>query len=142
MDPAVVKYIGGVPSTEQQCWARITGYLGHWEFKGYGYWAIEEMMTGHYAGCVGFADFKRSRDPRFVGKPEMGWALAPSMQGKGYGSECLALALQWGSENLQEETVFCMIHKDHQRSLSLAQKVGFREASRDDEAVSLFLTIK
>lgn len=49
-DPEVVKYIGGIPSTQERCWTRILSYIGHWQLMGFGYWAMEEKLTGHFIG--------------------------------------------------------------------------------------------
>jgi len=58
-DPIVTRFIGGKPSTQQQTWARVLGYVGHWSLLGFGYWAIEEKASGRFIGEIGFADFKR-----------------------------------------------------------------------------------
>jgi hypothetical protein len=73
-DPAVTRFIGGVPSTKQQTWSRLLAYVGHWPIMGFGYWAIEERTTGEFAGEIGFADFKRDTIPAMKDVPELGFA--------------------------------------------------------------------
>ncbi len=58
-DPDVTRFIGGVPSTEQQVWSRMLSYAGHWSLPGFGYWAVEEAASGAFIGELGFANFKR-----------------------------------------------------------------------------------
>ena len=82
-DPDVVRFIGGRPFTEEECWTRLLRYVGHWAAMGYGFWAIREKATGRFVGEVGFADFRRELDPPFGDTPEMGWALNAWAQGKG-----------------------------------------------------------
>src|ERR1035438_3628171 len=55
----VVRYIGGKPLTSEDVWARLLRYVGHWQWMGFGFWAIEEKATGAFAGDTGFAEFKR-----------------------------------------------------------------------------------
>ena len=39
-DPAVVKYIGGTPSSREASWSRLLRYPGHWQMLGFGYWIL------------------------------------------------------------------------------------------------------
>ena len=45
-DPAVVRYTIGSPSPLQKTWLRVLAYRGHWAMLGYGYWAVEEKVSG------------------------------------------------------------------------------------------------
>jgi RimJ/RimL family protein N-acetyltransferase len=83
-DPEVVHYIGGKPLTREDVWARLLRYAGHWQWMGFGMWAVEEKATGAFAGDLGFAEYKRDIEPPILGVPEIGWVLAPRAQGKGY----------------------------------------------------------
>src|ERR1700729_2426842 len=58
-DPEVTRYIGGKPLSEEETWARLLRYVGHWSLLGFGYWVVEEKATGNFAGEIGFADYKR-----------------------------------------------------------------------------------
>lgn len=139
-DPLVTRYIGGTPATEQQTWARILSYLGHWSLMGFGYWALEERATGRFAGELGFAEFFREITPSIRGWPEIGWALAPSMQGRGYAREAIATVLAWGDAHLPSERTVCLINPANTRSLRLAAHFGYRRLERThyrDEPVHL-----
>src|SRR5690242_10599427 len=97
-DPVVMKYMGkGDLLSAEDAWAKFQAMPGHWSLVGYGYWAITDKASGAYLGNIGYSDKKRSREHPASGAPEMGWALAPSAQGKGIGSEALKAALAWGS---------------------------------------------
>lgn len=124
-DPAVVRYIGGKPSTRQQVWARILSYAGHWSYKNFGYWAIEERATGAFVGEVGFADFKRDVIAAMRGVPEMGWALVSRVHGRGLGAEAVRAALGWGDANLESPRTVCLIDGGNAASLRIAEKCGF-----------------
>lgn len=135
MNADFTKYIGGIPSTRQQCWMRLLNFSGHWDLMGYGYWAVEEKATGLYVGCVGFSDFKRVPNDELARLPEAGWAFAPSFQKKGYCTEAMRAAMEWGSMNLRSHAVFCGIHRENIPSLKIAKGLGFEEHSRDGDAI-------
>ena len=129
-DPIVTRFIGGKPSTEQQSWLRMLGYAGHWSLMGFGYWAIEEKVTGSFVGEVGFADFKRDIAPSMKNVPELGWALAPRFHGKGLGTEAVRAALAWGDAHFQGTRTVCLIDSDNAASIHVAEKCGYREFER------------
>lgn len=80
-DPLVTRYIGGTPFSEEDSWARLLRYAGHWALLGFGFWAIEEKETGRFAGELGFADFKRDIHPPLEATPELGWVLRSEIHG-------------------------------------------------------------
>jgi RimJ/RimL family protein N-acetyltransferase len=125
-DPVVTRFIGGVPSTEQQTWMRVLGYLGHWSLMGFGYWALEEKATGLFVGELGFAKFRRDMTPSIREWPEIGWALASAMHGRGYAREALDAALDWGDAHLPGARTVCICNPDNARSLRMAQRAGYR----------------
>jgi RimJ/RimL family protein N-acetyltransferase len=129
-DANVVRYIGGVPSTEQQTWSRILNYAGHWALLGFGYWAVEEKASGEFIGELGFANFKRDIEPAMRNIPELGWALVPAVHGKGYATEGVRAALVWGDAKRAFERTVCMIDVDNGASICVAEKCGYREFRR------------
>ena len=129
-DPLVARFIGGRTSTPEESWARLLRARGLWPVLGYGYWAVRETTSGAYVGEVGFADFRRPLAPPISGIPEMGWALSPSAQGKGYGLEAVQAALAWGETRWGDAPVVCIIDPANMPSLNLAAKAGFVEVSR------------
>jgi len=94
--------------------------------SGYGYWAVEERISGRYIGELGFADFKRDIAPSIDGVPELGWALAPQFHGNGYATEALRAAVAWGDHHLAQSRTVCIIHRDNQRSFRVAEKLGYK----------------
>ena len=124
-DAQVVRFIGGRAFSREETWARMLRYAGHWPWKQYGFWIIEEKATGAFVGEIGFADHKRDVVPSVAGKPEAGWALTPAMWGRGYASEALAMVLAWGDENLCESETVCLIDPENLPSLRMAEKQGY-----------------
>ncbi|AHG21786.1 GNAT family acetyltransferase [Chania multitudinisentens RB-25] len=130
-DPAVVRYIGGTPRSQEDSWGRLLRYVGHWQLLGYGYWAVREKISGSYIGDIGFADYHREINP-VLDAPEIGWALSSTAHGKGYATEALQAALAWASEHLSPRKTVCIISPENQPSIRLATKMGFVESHRSD----------
>jgi RimJ/RimL family protein N-acetyltransferase len=129
-DPAITRYIGGKPSSEQQAWARVLTFAGLWTLTGFGYWAIEEKATGRYVGDLGFADFHRSIAPSMKDVPELGWALATDFHGRGYATEAARAALAWGDAHFESPRTVCMIDVENIPSIRVAEKIGYHEFAR------------
>ena len=133
-EPVVTQFIGGKPSTPQQTWMRLMGYIGHWSLMHYGYWVVEEKSSGKFIGEVGFADFNRDVADSMRGVPELGWALAPFAHGKGYATEATRAALTWGDKHLPSRRTVCMIHVDNLASIRVAEKIGYEIFERAEFA--------
>jgi RimJ/RimL family protein N-acetyltransferase len=126
-DSEVTRYIGGKPLTVEECWSRLLRYVGHWSLLGFGYWILEERATGDFVGEVGFSDYKRDVEPALGAVPELGWVLTPPKHGMGYATEAVRTALDWGREHFGPSPVVCLIHPDHQASINVAAKCGFKK---------------
>ncbi|MBC7386713.1 MAG: GNAT family N-acetyltransferase [Cryobacterium sp.] len=126
-DPEVVRYIG-TPSNRQQAWSRFLVYLGHWSAMGFGYWAVEEKITGRFIGEIGFSDFKRELMPPLEGIPEVGWVLVPDAQGKGYATEGVLAALEWSASHFGSRKISCLIDAKNAPSVRVAERCGFQQS--------------
>jgi RimJ/RimL family protein N-acetyltransferase len=125
-DPVVVKYFGGVPSTAEECWARLLRYAGLWGLLGFGYWRIRERASGRFVGEIGLAEFRRDITPSLAGWPEAGWVLAPWAHGRGFAREAAEAIFAWADGVLQADRTVCLIDPGNAPSLVLAAKLGFR----------------
>jgi RimJ/RimL family protein N-acetyltransferase len=126
-DSEVTRYIGGKPLTEEECWARLLRYVGHWALLGFGFWVVEENATGKFVGEIGFADFKRDLEPSLKGVPEVGWVLTAQAQGKGYATEAVRAVVAWGDEHFSRARTACIIAPENVASVRVAVKCGYRE---------------
>jgi RimJ/RimL family protein N-acetyltransferase len=70
-DPEVMRYLGatGEPLTRLDAWRQMAMFLGHWQLRGYGVWAVEERASGTFVGRIGLFN------------PE-GWPWASSASGR------------------------------------------------------------
>src|SRR5690349_5259513 len=82
-EPAVVRFIGGVPFTREQSWTRFLRQVGMWQLMGFGFFTIEDKATGRMAGECGFHEVRRNLTPSIEGTMETGWALIAAFQGRG-----------------------------------------------------------
>src|SRR5260370_30581720 len=94
-DPEVTRYIGGKPSTVEECWSRLLRYVGHWSILGFGYWIVEEKASSDFVREVCFSDYKRDVVPALGAVSEVGWVLTPPKHGMGYATEAVHAVLDW-----------------------------------------------
>ncbi len=124
-DAQVVRYISGVPSTEEASWGRLMRYMGHWQALGYGYWAVTLRDGGAYVGDAGFADHHRAIEPSLGGVPEAGWVLASRFHGQGMGAEVVTAIHDWAELQTDWARSCCIFDPAHQISQRLALKAGY-----------------
>jgi RimJ/RimL family protein N-acetyltransferase len=126
-DPEVTRYTVGRPLSEEEAWARLLRYVGHWALMNFGYWVVEERSSGNFLGEVGFADLKREIDPSIQGLLEIGWVFAATAHGKGYATEASRAALAWADRHFPSVPIVCIINPENAASIHVADKCGFRE---------------
>jgi RimJ/RimL family protein N-acetyltransferase len=131
-DENIVRYVGGVPNTREQSWARLLRCAGMWHHMGFGFLAIEEKTSGHFVGECGFLDMHREMTPSTENTLETGWALTPSVQGRGYATEAMRAMIAWVEPRFPDKEMTCIIDPVNEASLRVAKKLGFREVTRTD----------
>lgn len=140
-EPFVYQFISKKPSSTQQSWGRLYNYLGHWQLRGYGYFLVEEKISGTSIGEIGLADFQRDLNPSPNLPYEAGWVIHPDFHGEGFASEALEAILRWNDERVGPQPYWCMIDAKNTASIKLAEKLKFkftREASYNGENISLY----
>lgn len=131
-DPTVTRFIGGVPMSRESSWGRMLRVRGMWQLMGFGFLAIEEKATGRFLGETGFQDMRREFRPSIEGTLETGWALIPSVHGRGYATEAVGAMMKWGDAHFPGRHMTCIISPENVASLRVAEKLGFREFARAD----------
>ena len=140
-DPAVVRFIGGHPSTRQATWSRLLTYIGHWQALGFGYWVITDHAGG-FLGEAGLANYNRDMDPPLGDDPEAGWVLTEGAAGRGIATEAMSAVLHWADATLPPpQGQVAIIDPDNLASLKVAAKLGFQTSGhsiyRDDPVAVL-----
>lgn len=100
-------------------WRQMAMFLGHWELRGYGTWAVEERSGGAFVGRVGL-HFPEGWPDR-----ELGWTIARRFWGRGYASEAARASIAHAFGTLGWNHLVSLIHPDNQRSARLAERLGY-----------------
>jgi RimJ/RimL family protein N-acetyltransferase len=117
-NPDLMRYLGGRTFNTLEAWRHMAYVLGHWQLRGYGYYAVEEKASGRLVGRVGFTDSEGW--PGF----ELGWTLAPEARGQGYAREAARLLLDYAFEHLERPHVMSLIHPENAPSIRVAEHLG------------------
>ena len=119
-DPEVMKFLGGKPQTEIEAWKSMAAFMGHWYFRGYGVWAVEEKSTGKLIGRIGLMN--PAGWPGF----ELGWTLARESWGKGYATELTIAGLHYVFTKTQINPIYAYTEEPNTSSQKVLLKAGFR----------------
>ena len=116
-DEETGRFIGGVRD-RAEAWMRIAMYLGHWELRGFGQWAVEERDSGRLVGRAGLWF------PEGWPELEVGWTLARDVWGRGYATEAGRAAVEWGRSSLGLKRIASVISAGNTRSIAVAERLG------------------
>ena len=126
-DPVATEYIGGTVSVPH-AWRALCMILGHWRLRGYGFFTVEDKVSGAWVGRVG------PWYPHGWAAPEIGWSVTRAHWGKGYGPEAAAASMDFVFEQLGWDRVIHLIHPDNANSQAVARKLGSVDTGEDAEA--------
>jgi RimJ/RimL family protein N-acetyltransferase len=120
-DTEVMRYLSGDGGllSRADAWRQIAMFLGHWELRGYGTWAVEERSTGVFVGRVGL------HNPEGWPDRELGWTIARPFWGRGYASEAARASIRHAFVTLGWTHLVSLIHKENHRSARLAERLGY-----------------
>ena len=118
-DPDVMRYLGeGRPLGRWEAWRQMAMILGHWQLRGYGFWAVEERSTGALIGRIGL--FNPEGWPGF----ELGWVLAKAFWGRGYATEGARRVLDHAFADMGHDRVISLIYPGNTASIRVAEQIG------------------
>jgi RimJ/RimL family protein N-acetyltransferase len=87
---------------------------------GFSAWAVVEKATGTLVGDAGFGLYEAT------GEPELGYTLARSAWGRGYGVEAARACASAAFAHLPNRRLLATIEPENERSLRLAERLGMR----------------
>jgi len=111
------EFVGG-PKKPHEAWRNLAMMVGHWVFRGYGFWALEAKATGEYLGRVGLWF------PEGWLEREVGWTLMNTATGKGYATEAAFAARAYAYDVLGWDTAISQIDPRNAGSKAVATRVG------------------
>jgi RimJ/RimL family protein N-acetyltransferase len=125
-DPEVTRYLNGFPLPRWEAWRSFAIFVGHWQLRGYGVWAVEEKATGAFVGRSGL------HYPEGWPGIEVGWTFDRAAWGKGFATEAGRVAMTWAFDVLGLNHIISVIHPENARSIRVAERLGM-SYERDTE---------
>ena len=118
------RHIGG-QMEPWQAWRSVCTFVGHWQFRGFGLFAVEEKSTGV---CLGWAGPWR---PHGWPDNEIGYSFRRSAWGKGYATEAAKAGLRYAYETLGWKTAMSCIDPNNIGSQNVAKRLGATHEASD-----------
>ena len=111
------RYVGGKKDPDQ-AWRHMALQIGHWNLKGFGYWAVDHRDTNEFIGCAGL--WQSPGWPEL----ELGYWLVTEHQGKGYALEACVACIGYAREVLHAKSLVSYIDPRNAPSIRLAKRLG------------------
>ncbi len=122
MTPEVQRWLHIPPSFDRDlAWQQMAVWLGQWELRGTGQWALEEKTTGAFVGRAGLHRPEREDWPGI----ECGWTLHPQHWGKGYATEAGAASVEYAFAHHDVDALYSIILHENIGSQNVARRLGF-----------------
>lgn len=110
------RFVGG-PMADWQVWGSLTGMIGHWALRGYGWWVLQDKSSGATAGRLGIGNHIDWPEP------ELGWHIYEGFEGQGLAYEGALAARQWWRAQGNPPPI-SLIDPKNTRSRQLAERLG------------------
>ena len=139
--PSFKQYIGdrGVRTTEQAREYIVTRFTNSYEENGFGLNLVELRKDGTPIGVCGFVKRRELDDP------DIGFALLPQFEKRGYAFEAADAVMRYGRETLGLLRVLAITTLDNESSGRLLEKIGLsfkQEIVLGDETLKLFSNVR
>jgi RimJ/RimL family protein N-acetyltransferase len=125
-DADVMRYLSASGSvlSRGDAWRQMAMFVGHWELRGCGTWAVEEREGHRFVGRVGL-HFPEGWPDR-----ELGWTLCRAFWGRGLATEAARAAADHAFRRLGWTHVISLIAPGNTRSIRVAERLGSRPTGR------------
>jgi RimJ/RimL family protein N-acetyltransferase len=117
-DEECVRYTIGLPLTRWQTWRMLAAYVGHWQLRGYGPYAVVEQSSMTTMGVVGLWF------PGDWPEPEIKWSFARRFWGCGFATEAAQAVRDMASRDLGWSRLISLILPANTRSKAVAERLG------------------
>lgn len=124
-DAEVTRWVGDENGlSREDTWRRMAYWVGHWELRGYGQWALIERESGRLVGRTGLL-----RPENWPGL-EVGWLVGREHWGRGFAPEAGRASIDWARDALGADHIVSLIEDANERSARVAQKLGMQLEGR------------
>jgi len=122
-DPESMRYFAAIMNrAESDAWA--ARLRAHFAEHGWGFWVVEEAVTGDFVGVVGLMTIPWQAD--FTPAVEIGWRIGPRFRRLGYAEEAARAALGFGFATLGLASIVAFTVPGNAASWKLMEKLGMR----------------
>jgi RimJ/RimL family protein N-acetyltransferase len=130
-DPDTNRFNPAGPLTDiSQAASMLEEWIGHWQEKGFGVWAIATREAPESIIGFGGLSMRMYLDEALL---NLGYRFAVSAWGKGYATELSVESLDYGFVERGVEQIFAVVRPAHQASIRVLEKIGMqRIGSLDD----------
>ena len=126
--PAPLPLAAGWPLAETADTLRL--FAEHAQADDDGGWLVVLRETGEVIGDCGWRG-----GPDATGTAEIGYGVAPTYRGQGYGREAVEAMVQWCRSDPATRRLTASVHPDNAASRRLVERLGFRLASTTGTAL-------
>jgi RimJ/RimL family protein N-acetyltransferase len=127
-DPAVREFFPQVLTDEQSA-GSVAAFRAELAERGWGWWAVEVIATGEFAGFAGLDPVDEELP---FGGVEIGWRLARAAWGYGYATEAGRACLDYGFEVLRLPEILAITAAGNVRSRAVMHRLGMTYDPADD----------
>ena len=117
-DETCMQYTTGRALSDWETWRAVATMVGHWQLRGFGPYAMEEIASGKVIGPVGLWY------PLEWPEPEIKWGLSRSFWGQGYAREAAEAVRVMASTHMPEYHLISLIIANNANSIKLAESLG------------------
>lgn len=119
---SITKYMEGLYEDRKKEEEYTKAYIQNmYGFYGYGMWIAEEKSTGKVIGRAGLDHLQLQGEIIL----ELGYVIAEEFQNQGYATELCREILNYAKEVSGFSAIYCLIQKENEISIHLAEKLGF-----------------
>jgi RimJ/RimL family protein N-acetyltransferase len=124
-DSEVTKWVGDPDGlSREDAWRRMAYFVGHWDLRGCGQWALFEQASGELVGRAGLLY------PEAWPGLEVGWLVGRRFWGDAPPPEAGRASIEWARDALGADHVISLIEDHNHRSARVAEKLGMTVEGR------------
>ena len=117
-DPAVARYIWGIPPNPEERRAVLEKTLRCEKERPGGSWTVVDKATTGFFGWCGLIPLEET------GLIEIGYRYLPKAWGRGIATEAAECVLDYGFRTFEFDPILAVIHPDNRASQRVSEKIG------------------